>query len=179
MTLRWMALLWGFAEATVFFIVPDVLLSFVALRDLRKALVACGLAVLGALTGGTLMYLLSAHDHDPTAYVVEKVPAIGHTLIGQVRDQMRDRGPIAVTIGPFIGWPYKVYAIEAREAGISLPVFAAITVPARLSRFLLVTVLTGIVSRALERRVALRWRSAVLGVVWIAVYTQYWSSMEW
>jgi membrane protein DedA with SNARE-associated domain len=135
--------------------------------------------VLGALTGGTLMYLWGAHDHDRTAYVVEKIPAISHALIGQVREQMRDRGPIAVTIGPFIGWPYKVYAIEAREAGIGLPAFAAVTVPARLSRFLLVTVLTGWVSRALAGRLVLRWRVAALAVIWIAVYAQYWSSMEW
>jgi len=46
------AFLWGLAEATCFFIVPDVLLSFIALRRLRTALLCCGLALAGALLAG-------------------------------------------------------------------------------------------------------------------------------
>jgi hypothetical protein len=55
MTLRLLALIWGFAEATVFFVVPDVLLTAIPVRDLRAASLACFLALLGALAGGTLM----------------------------------------------------------------------------------------------------------------------------
>ena len=45
------AAVWGFAEATLFFIVPDVLLSWIALHAPRKALVACLWAVVGAPSG--------------------------------------------------------------------------------------------------------------------------------
>lgn len=39
-----LAALWSFAEATLFFIAPDALLSIIALRSLRKAMVAALLA---------------------------------------------------------------------------------------------------------------------------------------
>jgi len=53
------AALWGLAEATLFFIVPDVFLSLVALRDRRAALVACGWAIPGHLSlSSSLLHLL-------------------------------------------------------------------------------------------------------------------------
>ena len=39
------AALWGFSEATLFFIVPDVFLTVIVLRDRRAALLCCGAAV--------------------------------------------------------------------------------------------------------------------------------------
>lgn len=35
------SLLWGFSEATLFFIIPDVLLSAIALKSGKKAFKAC------------------------------------------------------------------------------------------------------------------------------------------
>ena len=49
MLLRVAVAVWGFAEATLFFIVPDVLLSYVALKNLRAALLTCFIATGGAL----------------------------------------------------------------------------------------------------------------------------------
>src|SRR3546814_4475619 len=46
------SLLWGFAEATVFFVVPDVWISRRALSSWRAALRSCGFALAGALVGG-------------------------------------------------------------------------------------------------------------------------------
>src|SRR3546814_3695958 len=48
------SLLWGFAEATVFFVVPDVWISRRALSSWRAALRGCGFALAGALGGGVL-----------------------------------------------------------------------------------------------------------------------------
>jgi hypothetical protein len=49
------AALWGLAEATLFFIVPDVWLTLITVWSPRKALIACLFALLGALAGGALM----------------------------------------------------------------------------------------------------------------------------
>ena len=46
-----LALAWGLAEATFFFIVPDVLLSRLVLSDWRLCARACLWAVAGALVG--------------------------------------------------------------------------------------------------------------------------------
>ncbi|GEM_PF-3959884 len=47
------ALAWGFAEATLFFIVPDVWLTLVARERLRTGLIASLYSLAGALAGGT------------------------------------------------------------------------------------------------------------------------------
>jgi len=48
------ALVWGFAEATLFFFVPDILITRIALADLRRALWACFWSLLGAVSGGAV-----------------------------------------------------------------------------------------------------------------------------
>src|SRR3546814_16266356 len=50
------SLLWGFAEATVFFVVPDVWISRRALSSWRAALRGCGFALAGALVGCVLLF---------------------------------------------------------------------------------------------------------------------------
>ena len=55
--------IWGFAEATLFFIVPDVWLTLIAVRrGLVPALAACGWALAGALAGGLAMYAWGVFD---------------------------------------------------------------------------------------------------------------------
>jgi len=178
MTLRLLALIWGFAEATVFFVVPDVLLTAIAVRDLRAGLIACFLALLGALAGGVLMYLWAARDHAAAAALVGQVPAISLDLMARVTQQLREQGSAAAAIvGAFTGVPYKIYAVQAHTAGITPEAFAALSVPARLGRFLLVTLLAGLASRLLAARVTLRWRYGLLVLLWVGFYAAYWSSM--
>ena len=57
------AAVWGFAEATFFFFIPDILLTYIAFRHgVRKASVATLYAVLGAVFGGMLMYFWGMRD---------------------------------------------------------------------------------------------------------------------
>ena len=51
------AFIWGFAEATVFFIIPDVWLTAVTLKaDRRQTGEAFGWCLAGAILGGILVY---------------------------------------------------------------------------------------------------------------------------
>jgi membrane protein YqaA with SNARE-associated domain len=52
------AFFWSFNEAIWFFVVPDVLLTCIALFSLCKALFAVGWATIGATLGGGVMYFL-------------------------------------------------------------------------------------------------------------------------
>jgi hypothetical protein len=52
-----------------------------------------------------------------------------------------------------------------------------VSVPARLGRFLLVTLLAALASRLLAARVTLRWRYGLLALLWVGFYAAYWSSM--
>lgn len=136
------ALSWGFAEATFFFIVPDVLLSWIALDRVRAAWAACIWATLGALIGGTVMYLWGAIAVNTASAALDYVPAISREMCDTVAGQMRTRGAGALFVGPLAGTPYKIYAVQAGGAQLGLLPFLLISVPARLLRFAFVTGLT-------------------------------------
>ena len=72
-----LGLLWGFAEATVFFIVPDVLLGAVALFAPRAAPRVLAFTLAGALAGGALTYGVSSElDPSRSEAVLERVPTV-------------------------------------------------------------------------------------------------------
>ena len=59
------AFVWGFAEATAFFIVPDVYLGFVALFNWRRGLSAMAATLIGAML--IVRHPRSAHPLDMPA----------------------------------------------------------------------------------------------------------------
>lgn len=137
-----LAALWGFAEATLFFIVPDVLLSWLGLRSQRSALVASAYAVVGALLGGWLMYRWAVQDFAAVSAWVLSLPGVSPQLLEHARQQLHDIGVLALFKGGFTGVPYKIYAIQASAENIGLAWFLTVSVAARWLRFVLVVVLT-------------------------------------
>ena len=77
------ASLWAFAEATVFIIVPDVLLSWLALRSFKRGLIACLFALLVSLIGGATMWLWAKNNPDSARAIVESLPAISRAMISK------------------------------------------------------------------------------------------------
>src|SRR5436190_22833846 len=75
-----LALAWGLAEATFFFIVPDVLLTLIACRTIKPALKATVAALIGALAGGTIMYTFGYHKSVGARAFLDQVPAISMAL---------------------------------------------------------------------------------------------------
>jgi membrane protein YqaA with SNARE-associated domain len=171
------AFLWGAAEATVFFIVPDVLLSFLALRAPRLALAACTSAVAGAVLGGMSVHALAVRAPSTAQAMIDAVPWIGPTLVGTIRTGFAADGWWALFRGPFIGEPYKVFALLAPDLGFGRWAFAAMSVPARGLRFVLVVLAVALVARLLARHLPWLHRPALLILVWIGVYAVYWSSL--
>lgn len=133
------AALWGFLEATLFFIVPDVWTSMAGRSRLRTGLLACLVAVAGALAGGTVMYYWGAADPAAAGAVVEKVPAISPVMMEQARAGLEERGVSALFFGPLRVTPYKVFAIYSQAAGIGLPAFILVSCLSRLLRFFITT----------------------------------------
>ena len=92
---------WGFAEATLFFVVPDVWIGLLALFSWRAGLRAVAWAVMGALLGGALMYGVGAQlPPDRSARLLDAVPAISPGMIERVEEEMRERGPASMLLGP-------------------------------------------------------------------------------
>ena len=168
---------WGIAEATIFFIVPDVLLSWLALRSYKRALVACLWALGGALVGGCLVWFVALVNPDALRALFASLPAINDGMIANVAQQLDQSGLTALFVGPLIGTPYKLYTLEAANSGFSLALFLLVSVPARLTRFLLVTIVAGAASQLLQRRFSMRVVQVLHAVLWISFYSWYFSAM--
>jgi len=133
---------WGLAEGTFFFIVPDVWLSWVALRKPRAARKAALSALAGAMAGGALVHAWARHAGAPTTRAwLLRVPAITPEMIAEVEAGL-ERGMHTMVFGPLRGIPYKIYARTAGARGESLGAFLAWSLPARLPRFLLLAAAT-------------------------------------
>jgi membrane protein YqaA with SNARE-associated domain len=168
-------LVWGFAEATLFFIVPDVWIGLVALSDWRAGLRAVVWAVVGALIGGALMYSVGANlDGESSARLLEAVPAISPAMIERVEGEMRERGPSSMLLGPLQGTPYKIYARTAGLQDQPLALFLLWTIPARAARFLLMAAVATLYSR-LVRRITSRpvWLLVPYVIAWVLFYAWY------
>ena len=126
------AFIWGLAEATFFFVIPDVLLSFVAILDWPRTWRHILAAIAGALLGGALLFHWASADS-----AVARVPFIRENMFAKVDDGFRIQGLLSVLFGSVSGLPYKLYAVEAPKF-TSQTEFLLATPPARAVRFLLV-----------------------------------------
>jgi membrane protein YqaA with SNARE-associated domain len=169
--------LWGFAEATLFFLVPDVLLSAIALRRPRLAWIACLVAVAGALPGGALMDRWGERDAPAARRALDRLPAISTAMIERVGRELEVSGAAALFVGPTRGTPYKIYAVESGARAMPLGRFLAVSVPARLLRFALVTALAAFCARRLFPRASPARLYAICLVAWTGFYSLYFALM--
>jgi membrane protein YqaA with SNARE-associated domain len=170
--------LWGFAEATLFFIVPDVLLTYLTLRRGWKAgLVAAAVALVGALVGGALMYAWGVRDPAGAEEALDVVPAIGGGLIASVQAGMAQDWVRALFTGAFSGVPYKIFAVEAGHAGIGSGLFLAVSILARYARFCAAIALTALAHRGLAWVGHERHATGILAAFWLCFYAAYFAVM--
>jgi hypothetical protein len=171
-----LAFLWGFAEGTLFFVLPDVLLSFTALFRPRRALVHMGAIVAGAVLAGTVMFTWSAQGAG-ARHAVARVPLVSPAMFERAERDFRQFGIWGASMGPVRGIPYKVYAVEA-PAHSALWAFLLVTVPARLWRLLAVWMgfaAAGVILRKLGRASL---SPALHALFWIATYLVYWATVK-
>ena len=171
--------LWGLAEATLFFIVPDVLLSALALHHPRRALIACAWATAGALLGGAAMYYWGAAAGARAWAVLDGVPAIDAAMQARVWQSLAQEGLSALFLGPLSGTPYKLYAVAAGQQALDPVAFLGVSVPARATRFVLVCLLAYTVSGFLAARFSRPARYGILAGIWLLFYAGYFAHMGW
>ena len=172
------ALVWGAAEGFLFFVVPDVLISYVALRrGLRAGVIACFLAAVGAGLGGAAMYGWSARDPAAARAAVAAVPAVSDAMIAGAETGMdRDGWLVAALKGPVTSTPYKVYAMLAPARDAGLFAFAVADLPVRLPRFLLAAIAWALVGRLARGRIDRRWVLTGFTAWWLVFYGWFWAS---
>lgn len=168
------AALWSVGEATVFFVVPDVLLTAAVLRyGPRKAWRLSALAACAAMAAGAGMWAWGAADGEGAQAVMLAVPAVGPDLLARVAQEMNAWWPVHVLAGAVSGVPYKLYAVEAGRRGIALLPFLAVSFGARLARFSLSVAIVAAGAAALDRIGAPRAKAALLVLGWFAIYAVY------
>jgi len=172
------AFVWGVAEATLFFFVPDVLLSYVGLkRGVKHAARASVFAAVGAAVGGAVMYLWSARDPIAANNAVLAVPAISEAMAERAAEDMMMNWFDATLFGPLTSTPFKLYAVIAPHAGVPLWAFALASIAARLPRFLIVSIGVALIGRALRRWLSERQLLWLLIGAWLLFYAGFFAVM--
>ena len=178
---RWIvaSAVWGLAEATVFFVVSDVILSAATVRcGFRAGAAAAVTAAVAAAMGGLLVYLVTVRGWLDLFAFYDRLPAVSAEMIAHARAALAiEDWPVAMLVGSFSGVPYKLYAASAGASGAPLIPFLLWSIPIRLTRFALIVGLA-----ALLRPVFLTWlgpRLALLPValMWIGFYAVFWMRM--
>lgn len=167
---------WGVAEGFLFFVVPDVLISFIAQRRGWRPAVAVSIAAaLGAVLGVLLLWQWSVADPATVPALIEALPAIDTAMIDALRDQLATQ-PLLPTllVASIVGVPIKIAAMLGPSLDLSLTEFLLTTPLARLPRFLAIGL-----GAALLAHVSRRWLSAdkvtlLLALVWIVFYGVFW-----
>jgi len=171
------SLAWGFAEGTVFFVVPDVLFTLTTLLRPRRGLLQLVTAVLGATVAGGVMYAWSVSAPEQARVAVAGVPHVGERMIAATERRWKEHGLRALFDGPLGGVPYKVYAVLA-PARMPAGQFLLLSVPMRAERMLLSWVPFALVGLLVGRFGERRRRIALVlhATFWIALYAYYWSA---
>jgi len=168
------AALWGFAEATIFFIVPDVWISIVAARrGWRAGVLAACLACIGALVGGAIMYLWGNRDVEAARHVLDLIPAISPGMIWVTGYELGDLGLASMIQGAFTGVPFKIYAVESGALGIGLVPFVMVAIIARLCRFILTALIAAAAAQVVRRFLGESTILLLFAGFWVAFYAWY------
>jgi membrane protein YqaA with SNARE-associated domain len=168
-----LAFAWGLAEATLFFIVPDVLLSFIATRSRSTAFRAALAATIGALAGGAMLHTWGALDAPGARARMETIPGIDAALVTSARADVEQRGAGALFRAVVTGKPYKLFAVEMGSAGWTLLSFLGLSIAARFARFLVVPMAIGWIWSQLPPAWTRRQRDISLLACWGAFYAVY------
>lgn len=166
---------WGTAEATVFFIVPDLWTSWLALHNPRRGLAATVSALAGALAGGATNYMVSQRmTPEETKRILTSIPGISEDMVAKVETELDEQGWSALVLGPTRGVPYKIYARTLAHGNSPFGTFMALSVPARMGRFLAVTGGVAALGKLADKRgISSKTKSGLFIGGWTAFYTWY------
>jgi membrane protein YqaA with SNARE-associated domain len=171
------AFAWGLAEATLFFLVPDILLTYIVIYRPRLFWRAFAATLVGALIGGAILYNAGQHRPDASLQLLARIPAVTPGLIEQAGDDLQRKGLPALLIGSLTGTPYKLYAAQAHAAGIGLAAFLIFSIPARAARWLLLCGATWLIAKTIPERYGTKPAVLILSLIWLTTYVVYFSIM--
>jgi hypothetical protein len=171
------AVAWGAAEGSLFFVVPDILITLSAGVSPRRGLRHLAFVIVGSFLAGIAMFLWGARAPEDARRMVESVPFVQPSMFERVERDFEKAGVWALCLGPTSGIPYKVYAVTAPRY-TSLGAFAAVSIPARAERLLITWAQFAVLGWLLRKftKNPMRWLVVLHAVYWFVVYALYWGS---
>ena len=175
------AAVWGLAEATLFFVVPDVLLSWLAAFRPRIVWLAVAACLAGALAGGFAMHAAGRDSPVTMRALLDRVPAVSPAFLSRTGAALEAGYGRQMLRAGFSGVPYKILAVESGARGVKPGSFLAWSVPARLPRWLLVVLVARGVTMLVRARSLQADRAlwTLWAATWTTVYAIYFSVMGW
>ncbi len=170
--------LWGLAEATFFFIVPDVFLSYLSVKyNLKVSIISALFSLVGALIGGLVLYHLGKEYSQNIILFIVTLPAISPEMIESVELNLKQSGLISLFTGAISGVPYKIFAVQAGQLSIPMGAFIAVSIPARLFRWFLVIFISNIIGKHLSKRWSKNVAIKALLLFWVIFYSLFFLMM--
>jgi len=165
---------WAFAEAILWFIVPDVWIGLVGLFAPRRVPVSVAAIILGAMAGAAVLAVLTTVAPAGVGGLLTGIPGIRPDDLATVRSELESQGLPAFLGGAFQGNPVKLYVHEATLLGFGPPaiLFVALNRVVRVGLFGLVMAAIGIIARRLIRRIPRVALATYVGS-WTVFYVAY------
>ena len=167
-------LLWSFAEAFAWPLVPDAALAAVVLLVPGLAVSATVAVVVGTAAGGAVAIALLRHG------VRWPLPLVTPSMKENVVRWL-GHGPVGLAYQPFTAVPYKAFVVEAARRGFTIPRWALFTTLFRGVRMAAIALIVARVSAAVERLAppgsAATWKLVVLtvsGLAFVAGWRAVW-----
>jgi hypothetical protein len=174
----WLGFVWGLAEGTLFFLIPDIVLSWASLAGAKSGIKILGAILAGAVVAGLCMYTWAVWQPNSARSAVASVPFVRARMFNKVEADYRAHGVSGIFYTLGTGIPYKVYAVLAPP--ISTPVtWAFVSVLARLERMALSWLIPTFLGWFLKRwiRGHRHLTTVLFAGFWIVTYAIYWSSV--
>jgi membrane protein YqaA with SNARE-associated domain len=167
-----MMLTWAIAEATVWPIIPDFLLLPMVVAERRQPHVPLFAALFGSALGGSAWHVWASVAPDTALQTLQKIPLVRPSHIAEVRARVSQTGPRSLAGQPWSGIGLKVWAPVVAAHGIPFRQSLPILMASRTLRMALVTALSAVLSRALERWI--RELALPLAVTYLVVFFRLW-----
>jgi hypothetical protein len=163
---------WGLAEGIVFFIVPDVYISFATLFSPASGAVAWLASIAGSAVAVSILSVLARIPDLDYRKFLESVPGISAALVERVSKTLSAEGLPFDPLLALGGVPLKVYAGVAFSLEIPLGTVLLWTVFARVARIAPTLLFAAAVRRLFRRSIDARpaaW-AALVAIFWLFFY---------
>lgn len=170
--------LWGAAEASFFYLVPDVWLGLVVVRAPRHTWTTVAATAAGSMAGAALLRRATIDRPAEVDGWIGHVPGLLPGDLERAGRELDAQGSVAFLNGPFHGLPVKLYVHQASRRAIPSSEIVTMTALNRLERIVPFAIVIGLLTSPLRgfarRHPGLA--TALYTAAWTAFYVWYFTS---